>query len=93
MSDIYVVEIESSSGGFLEIESGSYADLPNISLEILSSETVLDIINTEFLLASDLPDNIPMTKITGMLDVNRISGLDNYLSNFIDTYEIDCGTP
>jgi hypothetical protein len=22
-----------------------------------------------------------------------IVGLDNYLSNFIDTYEIDCGTP
>lgn len=22
-----------------------------------------------------------------------IIGLDNYLANFIDTYEIDCGTP
>lgn len=40
----------------------------------------IDIIDTEKILISDLPDNIP---------VSKISGLDAYL----DEYEFDCGTP
>jgi hypothetical protein len=39
---------------------------------------------TRPILISDLPDNIP---------VSYIDGLDDYLSEFIDDYEIDCGTP
>jgi hypothetical protein len=40
----------------------------------------IEIIDTEKILISDLPDNIP---------VSKISGLDAYL----DEYEFDCGTP
>lgn len=39
---------------------------------------------TRPILLTDLPDSIPVT---------YISGLDDYLSEFIDDYEIDCGTP
>jgi hypothetical protein len=40
----------------------------------------IEVIDTEKLLISDLPDNIPLSKI---------SGLDAYL----DEYEFDCGDP
>lgn len=59
----------------------------------------LELINTEKVLASDLPEDIPMNKITGNLSIQRIdfgnayglgfSGLDDYLDN----YQFDCGTP
>lgn len=29
----------------------------------------------------------------GFISVGDILGLDDYLSNFIDSYEIDCGSP
>jgi hypothetical protein len=29
----------------------------------------------------------------GFVSVGDILGLDDYLSNFIDSYEIDCGSP
>jgi hypothetical protein len=80
MSQIYVVEIETEPLTSIEIESGSIADIPNIYLEV---------VNTEKILLSDLP---PLN-FTGMITTNQITDLDNYLSNFIDTYEIDCGTP
>lgn len=80
MSQIYVVEIETEPLTSIEIESGSVADIPNIYLEI---------VNTEKVLLSDLP---PLN-FTGTITTNQIIDLDNYLSNFIDTYEIDCGTP
>ena len=67
----------------------------------------LELINTEKILASDLPDDIPISKIVGNLSVDRIDGLDEYLSSFasidatnviglndyLDGYEFDCGTP
>lgn len=40
----------------------------------------IEVINTEKILVSDLPDNIP---------VSKIFDLDEYL----DQYEFDCGTP
>lgn len=48
---------------------------------------LVEVVNTEKLLISDLPDNIPVTKIkkTG------IDGLEYYLDNY--DYNIDCGTP
>lgn len=67
----------------------------------------LELINTEKILVSDLPDSIPMSKIVGNLSVDRIDGLDLYLSSFgsidaanvlgldsyLDDYRFDCGTP
>jgi len=76
----FTIEILEPTKFVLDISSGTYADLPNIALEI---------VNTEKVLASDLPDDIPMSKIVGNLDVARIEGLDDYLDN----YEFDCGTP
>lgn len=80
MSYIYVVEIESEPLTSIEIESGSVADIPNIYLEV---------VNTEKILASDLP---PIA-FTGTITTSQITDLNFYLSNFIDNYEIDCGTP
>jgi|688.fasta_scaffold360385_3 hypothetical protein len=80
MSYIYVVEIESEPLTSIEIESGSIADIPNIYLEV---------VNTEKILVSDLPP----VSFTGTITTSQITDLDVYLSNFIDNYEIDCGTP
>lgn len=80
MSYIYVVEIESEPLTSIEIESGSVADIPNIYLEV---------VNTEKILVSDLPP----VAFTGTITTSQITDLDFYLSNFIDNYEIDCGSP
>ena len=80
MSYIYVVELESEPLTTVEIESGSVADIPNIYLEV---------VNTEKILSSDLPTIV----FTGNITVDQIIDLDTYLSNFIDTYNIDCGSP
>jgi hypothetical protein len=67
-----------------------------VVVEIASDENILtaeenfvlvEVINTEKILTSDLPDNIPVTKIkkTGT------DGLEYYLDNY--DYKIDCGTP
>jgi hypothetical protein len=67
----------------LEIESGNTVNLPNINLEITTDNIIKNIT------IDDLPNNIPITKIIGNLDVGRISGL----SDFLDSYVFDCGTP
>jgi len=83
MSD-FIVEITDVQANVLEIET-TYLDIVN-NLEIERSDSFnIEIVNTEKVLASDLPDDIPATKIkkTG------IDGLDYYLNH----YEFDCGTP
>lgn len=61
-----------------------------IEIETLTTDTVdnLEIITTN-------TDSIEI--ITGfsanVVYAADIIGLDNYLSNFIDSYNIDCGTP
>lgn len=47
----------------------------------------VEVINTEKILASDLPDDIPVTKIKK----SGTDGLEYYLDNY--DYKIDCGTP
>lgn len=82
MSNIYVVEVESEPTYSIDVESGAIAGLSNIYLEV---------VNTEKILVSDLPNyNVAYT---GTISVDQIIGLDTYISGFIDTYEIDCGTP
>lgn len=97
MNNLSIVEVQSGlfievetgtetsiySHTLLEVESGNTVNLPNINLEI-STDSVLKNISIE-----DLPNNIPITKIVGNLDVGRISGL----SEFLDSYNFDCGSP
>ena len=62
----------------------------SLIIEVERYETFnIDIINTEKLLASDLPDDIPMSKIIGNLHVSRIDNLDYYLSEI----DVDGGSP
>jgi hypothetical protein len=87
MSD-FIVEIVDTETNIVEIET-SYIDNIN-SVEIERYEIYnIDVINTEKILLSDLPDSYPMNKIIGDLSVYRISGLADYL----DSYQFDCGTP
>jgi hypothetical protein len=87
MSD-FIVEIIDTETNIVEIET-SYIDNIN-SVEIERYEIYnVDVINTEKILLSDLPDSYPMNKIIGDLSVYRISGLADYL----DSYQFDCGTP
>lgn len=87
MSD-FIVEILEPNLNYLLVETSVGSVINNVEIE-RSNDFNLEIINTEKILASDLPDDIPMSKIVGNLDVARIDGLDSYLDN----YEFDCGTP
>lgn len=87
MSD-FILEITDPQVTLLEIETSFVDNINNIEIERSESFNI-ELINTEKILASDLPDNIPISKIVGNLNVARIDGLDDYLDN----YEFDCGTP
>ena len=87
MSD-FIVEIVDTETNIVEIETSYIDNVNNIEIERYEIYNV-DVINTEKILLSDLPDNYPMNKIIGDLSVYRISGLSNYLN----TYNFDCGTP
>ena len=56
-------------------------------ISLQETTVTVEVINTEKMMVSELPDNIPLTKIkkTG------VDGLDYYLDNY--DYKIDCGTP
>ena len=97
MSDFYI-DIIDRPIFYLSIETT--VGLSNNSIEIERyNDYNLELINTERVLASDLPDDIPMSKIVGNLPIQRIDfgnaygvgfvGLDEYL----DSYDFDCGTP
>lgn len=87
MSD-FILEILEPTTNILEVETSFGSIVNNIEIERFDSFN-LEIVNTEKVLASDLPDDIPITKIIGNLNVARISGLNNYLDN----YYFDCGSP
>lgn len=84
----YIIEITDPVKNILEIETSFGVTVNNIEIERFDAVNV-EIINTEKILAFDLPDDIPMSKIVGNLDVSRIDNLDNYLDN----YEFDGGSP
>lgn len=86
MSDFSVV-VENLEPNTLVIETSFLENIQTLEIEryinsasIISQSNIIDV--------SDLPD-IPFSKITGFLDVSRITGLDSYL----DSYSFDCGTP
>lgn len=87
MSD-FIIEITDPVKNILEIETSFGVIVNNIEIEKFDAVNV-EIINTEKILAFDLPDDIPMSKIVGNLDVSRIDNLDVYL----DSYEFDGGSP
>ena len=84
----FIVEIIEPKINILEVETSFVDVVSNIEIERFDNIN-LQIVNTEKVLASDLPDDIPMSKIVGNLNVSRIEGLDDYL----DSYEFDCGSP
>ena len=84
----FILEIIDPQISILEIETSFVDNINNITIE-RSENFNIELINTEKILASDLPDNIPMSKITGNLDVTRIGGLEGYLNS----YRFDCGSP
>ena len=83
----FIIEIEQETN-LLEIETSYSESFNNIEVERYETFNI-DIINTEKLLASDLPDDIPMSKIIGNLHVSRIDNLDDYLSEI----DVDGGSP
>ena len=84
----FILEIVDPQINLLEIETSFIDNVNNIEIERSESFNI-ELINTEKILASDLPDNIPMSKIIGNLNVSRISGLSGYLNQYV----FDCGTP
>ena len=83
-----LIEITDPQISILEIETNFIHNVNNLEIERSESFNV-ELINYAKITANDLPNDIPMNKIVGNLDVARISGLDDYL----DSYEFDCGTP
>lgn len=65
------------SGFNVEIETATIENLPTIIVELTRDSSII--------LVSDLPDEIPFSKIKK----DGIDGVDYYL----DHYEFDCGTP
>lgn len=84
----FLIEILEPTITYLNVSTSFTENINNIEIE-RSENFNLEIVNTEKILWNDLPDNIPMSKISGNLNVARIEGLDDYL----DQYEFDCGTP
>lgn len=61
----------------LDIETSYSNTVNNIDIDISSSQSL----------------EISSGYAGSIVYASDIIGLDNYLSNFIDAYEIDCGTP
>ena len=74
-----------SNKNYMTVESCNIDNLPYVQVQVV--EPCVNIPIT----IGDLPDNIPMSKISGNLDVSRIDNLDDYLLNF--NYELDGGSP
>jgi hypothetical protein len=84
----YIIELLEPQTTIISLETSYTSELGDVEV-ILYDSYNLEIVNTEKILVGDLPDNIPMSKIIGNLDVSRIDNLDLYLS----TIDVDGGTP
>jgi hypothetical protein len=75
--------------------------LSELILEIYDTKNIIEIEtsignifnNLEVETSSDKTVDIISGSSLGFISASDIIGLDNYLSNFIDNYEIDCGSP
>lgn len=83
----YTVVVDNIEPNTITIETSFIDNLQVIEIE-RSISSVNIIAQSNLIDVSDLPD-IPFSKITGNIHVNRISGLDDYLNH----YTFDCGTP
>lgn len=83
-----LIEITDPQISILQIQTSFVENINNLEIERSESFNV-ELINTAKIVAKDLPDDIPISKILGNLSVARINGLDDYL----DSYEFDCGSP
>lgn len=88
------VEILNTSN-LLEIESSIINSLnfneTNNTVETSLSQTINNILEIENSTSEIL--EISTEYAGSVVFASDIIGLENYLSNFIDSYEIDCGTP
>lgn len=93
MSD-FNVEI-STTNNQLEIESSIINSLNfnevNNTIETILSETINSVLEIESS-ANEILE-ISTEYVGSVVFASDVIGLDTYLSNFIDSYEIDCGTP
>lgn len=81
----FILEILEPVVHKIQIET-SFLDTITDTIEIERYDTVnLELVNTEKVLISDLPDNIPMSKIIGNLHYTRIDDLDTYIETFISS--------
>jgi hypothetical protein len=62
----------------------------NIEIETSISNIIN---NLELITSTDKNIEITTGYSANLVFASDIIGLDNYIGNFIDTYEIDCGTP
>lgn len=86
MSDFTIV-VENLEPNTVTIETSFVDSLKVVEIErSIGSVNILS--NGAIIGVNDLPD-IPFSKITGNLNVSRISGLNTYLNS----YSFDCGTP
>lgn len=75
--------------------------MSDFTLEIFGTTNILEIqtsiVDTTNNLEIEIMSDRVVEIVTGyagtVVYASDIIGLDNYLSNFIDDYEIDCGTP
>jgi hypothetical protein len=81
MSD-FILEILEPTINYLDVSTSFIENVNNIEIE-RSENFNLEIINTEKILWSDLPDNIPISKISGNLHYTRIDGLGSYVSGIM----------
>ena len=84
----FIVIIENIEPNIISIETSFLDVIGVVEIERFSAPSVNILSRSAIIGVNDLPD-IPFSKITGNIDVARISNLDDYLNS----YSFDCGTP
>jgi hypothetical protein len=74
---IFNVDILDSPSFIVDVETSTIDNLPNIIIELTRDSSII--------LISDLPNDIPFSKI-------KKEGLDG-VNYYLDNYEFDCGSP
>ena len=77
----FILEILEPTINYLDVSTSFIENINNIEIE-RSENYNLEIINTEKILWSDLPDNIPISKISGNLHYSRIEGLESFVASY-----------
>jgi hypothetical protein len=95
MSD-FILEILEPVANTIEIETSILDSVTeNVTIEYEYNNTI-DIINTEKILASDIPYGYDINDTTGNLPYSRVENLETYIQSFIpqqSSVAIDGGSP